>query len=162
MKEIQLTQGKVALVDDEDYERLKDYSWCLSSEGYAYGSINKKREYMHRIIMNAPKGIDVDHINRIRTDNRKENLRLCSRSENRMNSTKRDILATSKYKGVYLNKKTLRWCALIKINKKGIHIGTFDDEIEAAKAYNDAVDKYHGEYGVKNNLAKIRNGDTTA
>ena len=97
MKEIQLTQGKVALVDDDDFKLLGQWIWCACKQKniyYAiatsfankpYGQKTCSSQMMHRIIMNAPKGMDVDHINHDGLDNRKENLRICTVSENGMN-----------------------------------------------------------------------------
>ena len=91
-KKIELSKGKCALVDNEDYERLMQYKWCASKTKIGYYSIRKdytsgkqKTILMHRIIMDCPKGMIVDHINHNALDNRKENLRICTNSQNLMN-----------------------------------------------------------------------------
>jgi len=81
MKEIALTNGGIALVDDADYEWLAGFRWS-STNGYVQAIVNGRHVYMHRLIMDAPESLEVDHINRTRHDNRRENLRLCTRLEN--------------------------------------------------------------------------------
>ncbi|MMZ67947.1 hypothetical protein D1872_305870 [compost metagenome] len=90
MREIPLTQGKVAIIDDEDFEKVSAYKWCYSSTiGYAVSRkvVNGKRQpvLMHRLILDAPPGLVTDHINHDKLDNRKANLRLCTRHENNRN-----------------------------------------------------------------------------
>ena len=139
MKEIQLSQGMVALVDDEDFEGLNQFRWYANkvrSTFYARRNIaiDGKRtcQLMHCKIMNA-KGID--HINHNGLNNQKSNLRVCTNSENAMNRIKRKN-TSSIYKGVAFNKRLGKWQAQIMINRKIIYLGYFDTEVEAAKAYN--------------------------
>ena len=127
VKEIPLTQGKVALVDDEDYEWLNQYNWQASNEkgrfyvkkGNYLGVINGKQRStsvrMHRLIMNAPENMVVDHINGNGLDNRKENLRIVS---NRQNLQNLHIKKTSKYPGVSWQKTRNKWISLIRVNGK--------------------------------------------
>jgi hypothetical protein len=158
-KEIQLTQGKVAIVDDEDYEYLNQWKWYankLMGKFYAVRNnrINKKHVgslIMHRILMKTPKDLIVDHINGNTLDNRKCNLRNCTYSQNSQNQ-KISIKNTSGYKGVYYQKRDNNWRVIIKCNNIRIHIGIFECIIDAAKAYNAAALKYHGEFA---NLNKI-------
>lgn len=152
MKEIKLTQGQVALVDDEDYEYLNQWKWCANRSIGGYYAVrtdkqkaDQKRETicMHRLILNAPKGLQVDHINHNTLDNTKQNLRICTNSQNQMN---RSPCGKSKYLGVtyYRNNTCLR--ASIKANNKSIHLGYFKTEEEAAHAYDEAAKKYFGEF----------------
>src|SRR5688572_4947824 len=104
MKEIPLTQGKVALVDDEDYEWLNRWKWtfqeCKSGNGYAVRYSRGRREYMHRLVLNAPTGTEIDHVATGDTlNNQRTNLRVCTRAQNLAN---RNIGKnnTSGYKGV--------------------------------------------------------------
>lgn len=146
MKQIHLTKGKFAIVDDDDFLQLSNLSWFFQSKGYAAN----KNGLMHRIILNANKLEQVDHINGDKLDNRKVNLRICTNSQNHMNKAKTSIKKSSKYKGVYWSCERERWRSDIKINKKKIHVGSFLDEDIAAKAYNEAALKYHGKFACLN------------
>jgi len=149
MKYIPLTQGKYALVDDEDYEVFIQWKWCYYQEGYAARKsdfIPRKTVLMHRKIMQAPTGMQVDHINGDKLDNRRANLRLCTSQQNTLNQPKRRMETSSQYKGVCRDKKTGRWRAMITVNGKQKSLGRFADEIDAAKAYDDAAIQHHGEF----------------
>lgn len=161
MREIELTQGRTALVDDEDYERVNRYKWCCDSKGYAIRNarINGKRTmlYMHRFIMDTPEGLQTDHINRNVRDNRKCNLRVCTAGQNKANTHKyRKSGATSKYKGVSKISGATKnpWRAMIMYNGKLIHIGCFSTELDAARAYEAASKKYFGEFTYKYTIEK--------
>ena len=156
MKEIELSQGKRALVDDEDYERLSRWKWSALRDGkrwYAVRSYQdgKKRQltYMHRQIMGAQSEQQVDHRNMNGLDNRRENIRFCTNSQNHANTKKR-AGCTSKFKGVYLAAK--KWRAQIYVHKKRYQLGYFDDEVEAARSYNDAATELFGEFARLNVL----------
>lgn len=159
MKEIQLTRGFVTLVDDEDYEKIKPFKWGISSKdnGRAIAvqaRVNGKNTYLHRFIMNPEDDLVVDHIDRNPLNNQRSNLRICTRSENQRNRTRR--AETSKYKGVHKRKGTNRFEAYIKLNKKRIHIGCFGSEVEAALAYNEFAIKLHGEFAALNNIDLLK------
>ena len=105
MKKIELTQGKFALVDDEDFEWLNQWKWYANHLGYTWYVVRSVRYdnevkaiLMHRSILNAKIGEEIDHINHNGLDNRKKNLRICTRSQNNMNRNK--LRGTYKYKGV--------------------------------------------------------------
>ena len=157
---IPLTQGKYAIVDPGDYERLSKYKWYAKKCGktfYASRTVrtgkNKKRINitMHRQILNPPYPLVVDHINHNGLDNRKANLRPATRKQNNMNRlcVKRKG-SPSKYKGVIWHKHTKKWNVQICYNGKRKTIGYFDNEIEAAKAYDEAAKKYHRDFAVLN------------
>lgn len=159
MKEIKLTNGVVTLVDDEDFEMLSKVTWYFRKEGYAVGNLPSPSKgvypkvLMHRYILNAPKGSQVDHVNENKLDNRRENLRLATASTNKANSGMRSI-NTSGYKGVVYVKArkhlSTPWAAQIKINYKTIGLGYFEVKEEAAKSYNEAAVKYFGEFAKLN------------
>lgn len=161
MKEIQLSkEGKnrgkyVALVDDEDYEYLNQWRWNVAKYGrWFYAARNivvKEKQFtirMHCVIMNR---MFIDHIDNNGLNNQKSNLRLCTRSENGMNRSKQ-LNCSSVFKGVYFYKNRNKWLVRIGINKKGTHVGYFDSEIDAAKAYNQKAIELFGEFAKLNNI----------
>lgn len=135
-------------IDSEDSYILDYGLWSPDAYGYAE---NKNGKKLHRLIMNAPKGMSIDHINGDKSDNRKSNLRICTNSENLRNRGSQSN-NTSGYKGVSWSKELKKWRTQICINKKHIHVGLFKDKIEAAKAYNEAAIKYHGEFAKLNEI----------
>lgn len=159
MKEIKLTQGQVALVDNEDFERVINFKnkWYAqkSSDGfYAKARIKDKKILMHRIIMGVTdSAIKVDHINHNTLDNRKENLRVCTNAENGRNrKINRDN--TTGYKGVvcFSYDKT-KFIAQIKFQNKQRRIGMFKTAKEAAIAYNEKAKELFGEFANLNPIA---------
>jgi len=152
MKEIPLTQGKVAIVDDADYEWLMQWKWCAANfrgKFYAIRAVNEKLKrttiQMHRQIMDTPPGMETDHINGNSLDNRRENLRVCTVSQNQMNRrTQKNN--TSGYKGVSYSKHRKKWFSQIQIDKKRIFLGLFLTPENAARAYDEAAKRYFGEF----------------
>ena len=161
MKEILLTQGKVALVDDSDYDSLNRHKWYASKTGYCYYAerdsrmSNSKRRHieMHRVILNAPDGVVVDHINGDGLDNRRSNLRLCTYAENQRHQ-RLSHRNTTGYKGVTFKKQRISkpYHANIGLNNKLIHIGCYRTAEEAARAYDLAALKCHGEFAMTNRM----------
>lgn len=152
MKLIPLTQGKFAIVDDEDFDLLNQWKWGYT-HGYARRTGSRPEQqhiYMHRIILKVGVGQMVDHKNTDSLDNRKENLRLCTKSSNGMNRGKNKN-NTSGYKGVELatdHKRRKPWSARIGFQGKQIKLGSFSTPQEASIAYNVAAMKYHKEYAL--------------
>lgn len=145
-KEIKLTQNRIALVDDEDYDEVIKYNWYYA-KGYAvrrnYDGGADGTIYLHREIAKTPSDMFTDHINRNKLDNRKENLRICTKSQNRANIGHLHS-NTSGYKGVFISNG--RWRAQITVNKCRIELGYFDDPKSAAIAYDNAAKLYLGEF----------------
>jgi hypothetical protein len=150
MKHIEVNvKGKVVLIDLEDSVLFESRTWRINDYGYVYSSKtrigHKKQIFLHRFILGYSGELLVDHINRNKLDNRKSNLRLVTATQNVANSVKQNN-CSSKYKGVAWRKDRKKWHAQILINNKHVHIGYFNDETEAAKAYDSYVMKYKCEY----------------
>lgn len=154
-----MTQPRYAIVDPADYERLKGYKWFVrtgvkSFYAFRHGPtqyLSKGRYvYMHQEILKVPEGMVADHINHDGMDNRRANLRAATRAQNLRNRKKFAKSGTSKYKGVSLKKDNGKWSARIAIDNKTIFLGNFDNEIDAAKAYDEGAKKYHGEFACLN------------
>jgi len=154
MVEVPLTQGKVALIDDEDAERVLAHKWCARWDKscrrwrairYASGKQKGRAAFLHRFIMNAPDGIQVDHINQDPLDNRRSNLRFATNSQNCCNKG-RHIDNASGFKGVWWNKRRGTFHAEIEHNGKRYHLGCFATAEVAARAYDVAALVLHGEF----------------
>lgn len=134
MRQIKLTKGFVALVDDEDYKALRRWSWCENGQGYAVRSIRingKSRQiFMHRQVNNTPEGFYTDHINGDRLDNQRANLRTVTASIN--NHNRGGIIGVGHYPSL---SKINPYKAQITINHKNYHLGLFATEEEAEVAY---------------------------
>ena len=159
-KEIQLTKGQVAIVDDDMFDYLNQWKWQASEQknGKFYAQrkikVNSLRKciMMHRLIVNNTDiKLHTDHINGITLDNRKINLRICTNSQNQMNK-KVQINNKNGLKGVSFNKEKKKYEVSITIKGNKIFLGYYFNPIDAAKAYNEAAIKYFGEFA---NLNKI-------
>jgi hypothetical protein len=131
---IPLSQGQFAIVDDDDFEKINTYKWCIKKTShnlYAKRVFNMKTIDMHRFIMNPKIGYVIDHINGDGLDNRKENLRICTHSENMKNiKVRKDN--TSGVRGIHWQKKANKWHCQIQYNGKKIYLGLYKD-LEDAK-----------------------------
>ena len=159
MKEIQLTQNKIAFVDDVDYEFINSFKWRVEKIKRTYGekyyacrttpksnSGVRGFEYMHWLIIGKPKkGYETDHIDGNGLNNCRHNLRIVTTAQNSMNS-KKSANKSSIYKGVSFHKRQNKWISYIKINKRLKTIGYFNSEIDAARAYNEKAKELFGEF----------------
>lgn len=152
MKEIELTQGKVAIVDDEDYDRANQYKWRARENkrtGVFYAIKHKTTVdsyiYMHRFILQVSNEEQVDHICGDTLDNRKSQLRICSNMENSRNQKIRND-NSSGAKGVYWSKEKNKWRVQIRVNGIKHHLGYFSDKALAIDVYNLSAIEYFGEY----------------
>lgn len=160
MRSISLTQNKVALVDDKDYEWLSKFSWraVRTKNGfYAATTIDGRDVKMHRLILDAPDGTEVDHVNNFTLDNSRKNLRECTHTENMQNQTPRRN-TSSRYKGVYWNRNTSKYRVNIVVKGERKFLGSFDDEDKAGERYNQAAEVYFGQFAHLNNI--VRAGET--
>jgi hypothetical protein len=161
---VPIAGGGYTIVDSEDYADAVRYKWSKSTTGYirrhnkaktrakrGSGRQKHKKIYLHRSLMNAPKGTVVDHVNRCKLDNRKSNLRICTQKDNCRNSSVRvSGKRKSKYKGVSYENGINKWRAYINYEGKRMHLGVFTDEIVAASAYNKKATELYGQYACLN------------
>ena len=150
---IPLTHGKVTIVDNQDWPLMAGYRWYAlrgktagSERWYAAACHEGRTVYMHRVITHAGPGEKVDHKNWDGLDNRRTNLRLCTNAQNMANQ--RTYRGRAGMRGVYPRKE--RWRARIWVGYRGISLGTFDSPEEAARARDEAAQRFHGEFAVMN------------
>jgi hypothetical protein len=156
-----ITQGHWMLVDIDDYSFVSKRKWQIKYGcgimKYARASFvmdgKRRNKCVHQILINAPKGMVIDHKNGNGLDNRRQNLRVCTYSQNGCNKKRTNrYKETSKFKGVtwYGTNKYRKWLASITINKKTIYLGFFHTDTEAAMAFDKAALIYHGEFAYLN------------
>lgn len=164
MKTIELGGGFQTFIDDEDHEELIKYRWRTHRNGrnsfYAAWTTTRDgmgvRVFMHKFLMGAGRGQEVDHINRNGLDNRKENLRLCTRSQNNINVIKKRRRLYEGPRGVNWHKDRKMWRARIKKDGREYALGYFHSVIEASAAYDRAAKELHGDFAILNNLTETR------
>jgi hypothetical protein len=152
MAEIQLEGGHTALIDDADALRCGRYRWKVLEGPNTVYVVSSNGKLLHRLLLNAPKGMDVDHIDRNGLNNHRNNLRLATRYQNIANSAKRRSPSTSRYRGVFWNKLCGKWSAQITTDGQSVHLGVYDSEEDAARAYNVALLGKAGEFALPNAL----------
>lgn len=150
MREVALTKNSVALVDDDDFERINKYSWRFHN-GYAARTTSRSAGrrttiLMHREILGeVPENMDVDHINGNKSDNRKSNLRVVTRKQNMHNAPKKANNTTG-YKGVHFDSRRGKYRARFKLDGKDCWLGYFENPHDAARMYNFWSKDLFGEY----------------
>jgi len=157
-RRIKLTQGRYAIVDPEDFERLNQYKWHCTHYGYATRAVpdtsGKGRRqaavYMHNVVCPAPEGMITDHINRNPLDNRKANLRPATQRQNVWNRKFARKGARTRYNGIRWDKNRRKWQVRLAISGKRESFGYYADEVEAAKAYDRVAKQHRGEFAVLN------------
>lgn len=152
---------KSILIDDEDYDKIKNYNWFPYYDSHVDNYYiranaprnkgNSKTIFLHRFILNNPDNTMVDHINGDTLDNRKCNLRICTKSQNMMNR-KKHKKCSSIFKGVCWNKQNKKFKAQIQIDNKKIYLGLYNSEYEAAEVYNRYARKHFGEFARLNQI----------
>lgn len=157
MKTIKLTQNKVVLVDDKDFEELNIFKWYAHRHKKTFYAercdplYRGKQILMHRQIMQTPNNMEVDHKDHNGLNCQRYNIRNCTRGQNQQNGQLRSD-STSGYKGVCWRKRERKWKAQIKLNGKDKWLGLFLTKEEAARAYNEAAKELFGEFGYLNSL----------
>jgi hypothetical protein len=149
--------GKYALVDDEDYERAKQYKWhCCKGGNIYYAARNmrilmyiQKKQYLHHFVMQPEKGYIIDHIDGDGLNNTRANLRQATASQNRQNRGKQGN-NTSGFKGVSWDNSRNKWQVHISVKGKSTYIGRYETKEMAAIAYDEAARKYHNEFAKTN------------
>ena len=154
-KLLPLADGSSTMVDAEGYHGLLAYNWFRCGQ-YVAGRLagmkgRRGQVKLHRLIMNAPSGVDVDHINHDPLDNRRSNLRLCTRSQNICNR-RMPRGPNTPYRGVSRRQDCKSWRAQIKADGRNIHLGNFHTPEEAARAYDAAARHYYGEFATLNRV----------
>ncbi len=163
-REIPLTRGRAAIVDDEDFEMLSAFSWHFRpmrakqpEKGYAAltvrpGDGHCLQMFMHQMLISLPKGVQVDHINGNSLDYRRQNLRPSTQAQNARNVAKPKHARSSRFKGVWHDRRTGKWQAYITADRRRYHLGVFGHEEDAARAYNDAARRLHGAFARLNEV----------
>lgn len=152
MKLISLTRGKFTQVDDDMFDYLNKWKWYCNTHNYAVrydsgGHKTRKKIHMHRLVINAPEGIQVDHIDQDPLNNQRENLRLCTSSQNSRNCHLPKT-NTSGYRGIHKCKG--KWLTNIRINGTQTYLGSFETSEDAAKAYDKKAREVDGKFAGTN------------
>lgn len=152
--------GGTVKIDKSDLLLVSPYKWHVNSTGYAVcniytgmkeGKQTSKTLLMHRVLLAAPKGMEVDHINENKLDNRRKNIRICTKSQNSLNKglSQRN---TSGFIGVSLFRQTNRYSSSVTVSGRKKHLGYYKTAVEAARIYDKAAKQFYGEFARLNNV----------
>lgn len=137
------------MIDDRDLFLVSQYNWQADKDNVIKAHGKDGHVLLSRLIMSAPKDMEVDHIDGNRLNNQRSNLRLATSAQNKCNRGPRKD-CKSGYKGVSWHSQNHVWTARIKAGTKYLHLGCFKDILDAVRAYNEAALKYHGEFAYVN------------
>jgi len=156
MRKIKLKNCQYFIVDDDMFDSVSKFKWYLDRYGYVRRyrrvsevSLKTSHIYIHRQLMNFPENLLVDHINHNKLDNRRQNLRICTKRQNSLNGKKRRGNYTSKYRGVSWSSSNKMWLARVGIYSK-FYSSFHKTEIGAAKKYDELARKYYKEFACPN------------
>lgn len=149
------SKGEEFYFDLEDYDKIKKYYWYKNDQGYVLAYTQNKTLRMHKLFV---EGQYIDHINSNTSDNRRSNLRVVNKSQNSMNRGLQSNNASGAT-GVYWHKQSSKWVAFIQINRKHIHLGSFENFEDAVKARKDGEEKYFGEFSYDNSQSYTINNE---
>ena len=160
MKEMVLLRGEVALVDDDVFEQVKSLKWRTDTNGYVVTGNYKNGtkgtfQSLHRLIMQAPSHLMVDHVDGSPLNNLRSNLRVCTNSQNQANRYGTGGQTSSRFRGVYWEAKGQVWRARIQVKGKTIHLGKHPSELDAAEAYVNAARFYWGEFANQEVIRRV-------
>ncbi len=151
-------------MDPDVFERVSKHNWHIQRTRQIFYAVRRAKGHertkgqtvwMHRYIFPSPEGMCVDHIDNNSLDNRKANLRFATPAQNARNRRKMAVKTSSKYKGVSYHAGQRKWCAAIRVNGQYKYFGLFQNESDAAKAYDEAARKFHGEFASLNFKCEI-------
>lgn len=148
LKEISLTQGKIALVDDVDFDCVNKHRWAARKSRhlyYAQSKIDGKNVSLHAFLLNPPSNVDIDHIDGNGLNNQRSNLRICSHMENMANQ-KRHSDSKSPFKGIWRAAHCDRWAAQLVFNGKKVYLGVYKNPADAALAYDKKAKELFGPF----------------
>lgn len=151
MQRLQINQNQFVLLDDDDFEKFSKWSWQVNNSGYVRRTLKRRMFklpqttiYLHRVMMEPPKGMVVDHINGDKLDNRRQNLRVVTQQQNQWNRHKTNRNNKSGYTGVTWAKYNKNWLARIKVNGKQMCLGSHYNIEDAVKARQEVERRYYG------------------
>lgn len=153
MKILPLTQGKVAIVDDTDFEKVRNYKWSAATRKhlcYAQSRINGKCVLLHAFLLKPALGMEIDHRDGNGLNNLRSNLRICTHAQNQQAHHRSNFLGTSKFRGVSFETWSNRWRTQVSKGGKRLYSKRFDSEEEAARAYDKKARELFGEYASPN------------